>query len=135
MTESKPTHIRARRPRYSLSTLFKNFIVNNEVALVTAQLAKSSTPSSFESSLEDAESELSCNKPLRLPLNQTLHNVVADGLYTMPGLLLPSKQKAILTPTMGPELNLHETIINVTPPEIGEVVVRIAWTGLCGSVS
>ncbi|KAI1442707.1 GroES-like protein [Annulohypoxylon stygium] len=51
----------------------------------------------------------------------------------MPGLLLPSKQKAILTPTMGPELNLHETIINVTPPEIGEVVVRIAWTGLCGS--
>ncbi|XDG07558.1 hypothetical protein ABKA04_007173 [Annulohypoxylon sp. FPYF3050] len=51
----------------------------------------------------------------------------------MPGFSLPSKQKAILTPTMGPELNLHETIIDVTPPAIGEVVVRIAWTGLCGS--
>ncbi|KAF2017006.1 GroES-like protein [Aaosphaeria arxii CBS 175.79] len=45
----------------------------------------------------------------------------------------PEHQKAIITPKVGPVLNLCEREIEVRPPGPGEVVVRIAWTGMCGS--
>jgi len=50
-------------------------------------------------------------------------------------IILPKDQLSVLTPVVGPTLDLHITRIAVTPPKPGEVVVRIAWTGLCGSVS
>ncbi|KAL2842156.1 chaperonin 10-like protein [Aspergillus pseudoustus] len=48
-------------------------------------------------------------------------------------IVLPKEQFAVLTPVVGPTLNLQITKIAVAPPKPGEVVVRIAWTGLCGS--
>lgn len=48
---------------------------------------------------------------------------------------LPKIQKAILTPRVGPCLDLRYQEISVTIPRRDEVIVRIAWTGICGSVS
>lgn len=50
-------------------------------------------------------------------------------------IILPKEQLSVLTPVVGPTLNLQISKIGVSPPKPGEVVVRIAWTGLCGSVS
>ncbi|KAF9630176.1 hypothetical protein BFW01_g357 [Lasiodiplodia theobromae] len=44
-------------------------------------------------------------------------------------------QLAIVTPEVGPTLNLQIRRIPVQPPKPGEVVVQIAWTGLCRSDS
>jgi hypothetical protein len=48
---------------------------------------------------------------------------------------VPEEQMSVLTPVVGPELDLRLTTIDVPSPKPGEVVVKIAWTGLCGSVS
>ncbi|KAB2568668.1 alcohol dehydrogenase, partial [Lasiodiplodia theobromae] len=42
-------------------------------------------------------------------------------------------QFAIVTPEVGPTLNLQLRRIPVQPPKPGDVVVQIAWTGLCHS--
>ncbi|KAJ0421594.1 chaperonin 10-like protein [Aspergillus carlsbadensis] len=48
-------------------------------------------------------------------------------------IILPKEQLSVLTPVVGPTLDLQITKVAVTSPKPGEVVVRIAWTGLCGS--
>lgn len=50
--------------------------------------------------------------------------------------VLPSRQAGVLTPTVGKELSLQWTdSLLVSPPGEAEVVVKIAWTGICRSVS
>ncbi|OTB09485.1 hypothetical protein M426DRAFT_6755 [Hypoxylon sp. CI-4A] len=122
MADSKPSHTRVRSSRFSLFTSLKSLSVTTEVKPVEVLPSKFSPPLNNTISSEDAKS----------PLPQETGQNVTNGLYTMPSGL-PNNQIAILTPVMGPEINLHKTTIGITPPSAGEVVVRIAWTGLCGS--
>ncbi|RSM18686.1 hypothetical protein CDV31_002406 [Fusarium ambrosium] len=46
---------------------------------------------------------------------------------------LPSFQRAIVTPAMGPQLNLVCRTIPVRQPEPGEAVVRLYYSGICRS--
>lgn len=55
-------------------------------------------------------------------------------LFMMQDLVVPELQAAIITPEMGSKLNVQKKFIPVRRPELGEVVVRIAWTGMCRSV-
>ena len=48
---------------------------------------------------------------------------------------LPSIRRAIVTPTMGPQLNLTCRTIPVRQPEPGEAVVQLFYSGICRSVS
>lgn len=56
-------------------------------------------------------------------------------LYSHLQQLVPSIQRGVITPSVGQVLNMRYENIPVPPPEPGEVVVRIAWTGICRSVS
>ncbi|KAE9574697.1 Alcohol dehydrogenase 2 [Colletotrichum fructicola] len=58
---------------------------------------------------------------------------LSQSPYTLRGISIPSVQTAIVTPKLGPSLNQEVQSIPVRPPEPGEVVVKIAWTGICGS--
>ncbi|KAF0331985.1 putative alcohol dehydrogenase [Colletotrichum asianum] len=58
---------------------------------------------------------------------------LSQSPYTLRGISIPSVQTAIVTPKLGPSLNQEVQSIPVRPPGPGEVVVKIAWTGICGS--
>ncbi|KAF7558180.1 hypothetical protein G7Z17_g72 [Cylindrodendrum hubeiense] len=58
---------------------------------------------------------------------------VTSTLHEAPGTCVPSIQKAIVTPVMGEELNLHLNTIFVRDPPPGEAVVRIRYSGVCRS--
>lgn len=62
-------------------------------------------------------------------------SLLSQSPYTLRGISIPSVQTAIVTPKLGPSLNQEVQSIPVRPPGPGEVVVKIAWTGICGSVS
>ncbi|KAH8667696.1 chaperonin 10-like protein [Ilyonectria robusta] len=51
----------------------------------------------------------------------------------MPGACVPSTQKAVVTPEMGEQLNLHLRTVAVRDPSPGEAVVRILYSGICRS--
>lgn len=55
-------------------------------------------------------------------------------LQEMPGACVPSTQKAVVTPEMGEQLNLHLRTVAVRDPSPGEAVVRILYSGICRSV-
>lgn len=55
--------------------------------------------------------------------------------YTLGDVSLPAFQTAIVTPKLGPKLNQEVQLVPVQHPGPGEVVVKIANTGICGSVS
>lgn len=55
-------------------------------------------------------------------------------LFTMQGFTLPEMQEAVITANMRSTLNLQKTSIPVKRPVLGEVVVRVSWTGICRSV-
>ncbi|KAI1759238.1 GroES-like protein [Hypoxylon sp. FL1150] len=46
---------------------------------------------------------------------------------------VPSTQWGVISPLVGEKLGLHYQQIPVRSPELGEVIVRIAWTGICRS--
>jgi hypothetical protein len=54
--------------------------------------------------------------------------------YDLSGLRIPSTQNAVVSPVVGPRLGLKCRTIPVRNPQLGEVVVRILYTGLCRSV-
>ncbi|KAH9205938.1 chaperonin 10-like protein [Leptodontidium sp. 2 PMI_412] len=54
-------------------------------------------------------------------------------LFTMQGFTLPEMQEAVITANMRSTLNLQKTSIPVKRPVLGEVVVRVSWTGICRS--
>jgi hypothetical protein len=56
-------------------------------------------------------------------------------MHQLPGARLPSTQKAVVTPEMGSELNLHLCTIPVRQAALGEATVRILYSGICRSVS
>ena len=74
----------------------------------------------------------------------TVHLVTAElqdgtvkpdkGPAILPWFQLPGTQSAVVTPIVGKELNLHLQKVLIREPKAGEVVVRVAWTGICGSV-
>jgi propanol-preferring alcohol dehydrogenase len=74
-----------------------------------------------------------CEKQYDTSSSASEAGVLSEDVST--SIILPKEQLSVLTPVVGPTLNLHITKVAVTPPKPGEVVVRIAWTGLCGSVS
>jgi hypothetical protein len=47
---------------------------------------------------------------------------------------IPSVQKAVITRVVSKDSNLRYEDIPVRQPGAGEVMVKIAWTGICGSV-
>ncbi|KAK9235284.1 chaperonin 10-like protein [Lipomyces kononenkoae] len=53
--------------------------------------------------------------------------------HVLAGFELPESQVAVVTPIMEKGLNLHMSNIPVRRPNHDEVVVRIAWTGICRS--
>ncbi|KAF4778397.1 hypothetical protein HER10_EVM0004200 [Colletotrichum scovillei] len=53
--------------------------------------------------------------------------------YTLDDFSLPAFQTAIVTPKLGPKLNQEVQLVPVQQPGPGEVVVKIAYTGICGS--
>lgn len=55
-------------------------------------------------------------------------------LQEIPGACVPSTQKAVVTPEMGEQLNLHLRTVAVRDPSPGEAVVRILYSGICRSV-
>ncbi|CAK7222728.1 hypothetical protein SBRCBS47491_004958 [Sporothrix bragantina] len=58
-------------------------------------------------------------------------NAQEDSLDLFPSL--PKDQLAVVTPIIGPKLNLKLLTIPVIRPRPGEVTVKIEWTGICGS--
>ncbi|KAL2797853.1 chaperonin 10-like protein [Aspergillus keveii] len=72
-----------------------------------------------------------CEKQIDTSSSASEAGVLSEDVST--SIILPKEQLSVLTPVVGPTLNLHITKVAVTPPKPGEVVVRIAWTGLCGS--
>ena len=83
------------------------------------------------------ETEFLCLIPPLDASDTTIYS--SDGhdwrLHTLAYETIPSAQKAIVTPTVKEYLNTQEAHIPIAAPRPGEVVVRIAWTGLCRSVS
>lgn len=57
------------------------------------------------------------------------------GRAAIPRLQLPSTQSAVVSPIVGKQLDQHLLEWPIREPKLGEVVVRVAWTGICGSVS
>ncbi|KAL1905303.1 hypothetical protein Sste5344_008924 [Sporothrix stenoceras] len=57
-------------------------------------------------------------------------NAQEDSLDLFPSL--PKDQLAVVTPILGPKLNLKLLTIPVIRPRPGEVTVKIEWTGICG---
>ncbi|KAK7413389.1 hypothetical protein QQX98_007766 [Neonectria punicea] len=55
------------------------------------------------------------------------------SMYELRGARLPETQKAVITPEMGSELNLHHCTIDVRKAALGEATVRILYTGICRS--
>lgn len=55
-------------------------------------------------------------------------------LFTLPSTTIPYLQQAVITPEVGPKLNVQYSKIPVRRPAPGEVIVKIAWTGVCRSV-
>ncbi|KAK1447216.1 hypothetical protein CMEL01_09055 [Colletotrichum melonis] len=53
--------------------------------------------------------------------------------HTLGDFTLPAFQTAIVTPKLGPKLNQEVQLIPVQHPRPGEVVMKIAYTGICGS--
>ena len=60
--------------------------------------------------------------------------VLKARLLTLPSTDIPQIQQAVITPEVGPELDVRYSKIPVRLPAPGEVVVKIAWTGVCRSV-
>lgn len=56
-------------------------------------------------------------------------------LHVLDGIAIPETQEAAATAVMGQDLSIALTKIDVKPPSTGEVIVRVAWTGMCRSVS
>ncbi|ETS82433.1 hypothetical protein PFICI_04309 [Pestalotiopsis fici W106-1] len=54
-------------------------------------------------------------------------------LYLHSEFSIPNTQKAAMTATVGEDLNIQLCKIKVKIPKENEVVVRIAWTGMCRS--
>jgi len=81
----------------------------------------------------DDESGYVSSSPQPCPKNadKLIWDTVAHPAF---GCELPSRQEAIVTPEMGPQLNLCFTSIPVREPRAGEAVVRVRYTGLCRSV-
>lgn len=67
--------------------------------------------------------------PKRLGLLETL-----DNSHIQQRVSVPSTQWGVISPLIGENLNLRYQQIPVRDPEEGEVIVRIAWTGICRSV-
>lgn len=55
--------------------------------------------------------------------------------FELLGATVPNTQKAVVTPTLGANLDARVTTIPTREPSPGEVVVRIAYSGICRSVS
>ncbi|RYP48304.1 hypothetical protein DL768_005789 [Monosporascus sp. mg162] len=55
------------------------------------------------------------------------------NMYELRGARLPPVQKAVITPEMGSELNLHLCTIGVRKAARGEATIRILYTGICRS--
>ncbi|VUC31666.1 unnamed protein product [Clonostachys rosea] len=53
--------------------------------------------------------------------------------FTLSNMTLPKTQNAIVTPVVGQTLNQVQQTIPVQLPQQGEVVVKMIWTGICGS--
>ncbi|EEU48280.1 uncharacterized protein NECHADRAFT_75684 [Fusarium vanettenii 77-13-4] len=64
------------------------------------------------------------------PQSQEIHDLKHAAALGEP---LPSFQKAIVTPTMGPQLNLTCRTIPVRQPGPGEAVVQLYYSGICRS--
>lgn len=60
------------------------------------------------------------------------HN--SPQLYLHSAVSIPDKQKAAMTVTMAEDLNIQLCDTEVIMPKENEVVVRIAWIGMCRSV-
>lgn len=56
-------------------------------------------------------------------------------LHVLDGMSIPETQEAAVTAIMGQDLSIVLTKIDVKHPSTGEVIVRVAWTGMCRSVS
>jgi hypothetical protein len=75
------------------------------------------------------------------PLNfETLHfasNATTQEvpLNAKPTSIIPSTQRAIVTPVMGKTLNMTVKEVKVRAPTADEALVKILYTGICGSVS
>ncbi|GAW24376.1 hypothetical protein ANO14919_139600 [Xylariales sp. No.14919] len=68
------------------------------------------------------------NKRAKLTIKENLHTKT-HGLFGE----VPEEQVAILTPFVSKPLTLELRTVPVIRPSLGEVVVRIAWTGICAS--
>lgn len=55
--------------------------------------------------------------------------------FELPGASVPNTQKAVVTPTLVANLDARVTTIPTREPSPGEAVVRIAYSGICRSVS
>lgn len=60
--------------------------------------------------------------------------VNSSGLHVLPSSKIPYMQHAVMTPEVGPQLNLHYSNVQVRRPEAGEVVIKVLCTGVCRSV-
>ncbi|KAK1466416.1 hypothetical protein CCUS01_01266, partial [Colletotrichum cuscutae] len=69
--------------------------------------------------------------PLQIELQDVSSSSSAP--HTLGDFTLPAFQTAIVTPKLGPKLNQEVQLIPVQHPRPGEVVVKIAYTGICGS--
>jgi propanol-preferring alcohol dehydrogenase len=80
-------------------------------------------------------------KPLDIPFDtkggaEQLHSINAtQSWHTLDNVTIPHEQATILSPSVGGKLELAKHVIPMQVPAAGEVLVKVGWTGVCGSVS
>ncbi|EXF79129.1 hypothetical protein CFIO01_09526 [Colletotrichum fioriniae PJ7] len=82
---------------------------------------------------KSSENSLPDSGPSPLHVDLPEFSPLSPAPYTLGDVSLPAFQTAIVTPKLGPKLNQEVQLVPVQHPGPGEVVVKIAYTGICGS--
>lgn len=99
-----------------------------------------SVPTESRTVATDSESLRISASPEMKPFTcENVRHKIKEGhnsprLYLHSAVSIPDKQKAAMTATMREDLNIQLSDTEVIMPKENEVVVRIAWTGMCRSV-
>lgn len=82
------------------------------------------------------EDKTPLNPPVYAQEVEQLHRPdTTQTWYTCKNTAIPVDQVAIVSPSVGEKLKLEKQVIPIQLPAAGEVLVKVAWTGICGSVS